>query len=379
MADSLLERYRADTRRAGRARSACRCGAPAPMRTAGDDVAEVLALLGVRPVWDEASRRVTGLEPIPLAELGRPAHRRHRPDQRLLPRRVPARGDHARRRGHGWSPGLDEPAERQLRPRPRRTPTWPTHGDERRATTRIFGSKPGRLRGRAAAADRQPQLARRRRPGRGVRGVGRLRLRPRTSTASHARPDMETAYRRIAVAAKNVDTREHDIADSDDYFQYHGGMIATVRALTGKAPAAYIGDSHPARRRPHPHAVGGDRAGLPRPGGQPAAGSPRCAGTATRAPSSSPRPSTTCSATTPPPAWSPTGCTRSSPQTYVLDPENREFLERVEPVGAARHRRAAAGGGRPGHVGAPRPARSCAALQEVYLETEGDLEDDTSR
>jgi cobaltochelatase CobN len=45
------------------------------------------------------------------------------------------------------------------------------------------------------------------------------------------------------VAAKNTDTREHDIADSDDYFQYHGGMIATVRALTGRAPAAYIGDS----------------------------------------------------------------------------------------------------------------------------------------
>jgi cobaltochelatase CobN len=58
-----------------------------------------------------------------------------------------------------------------------------------------------------------------------------------------ARPDMEAAYRRIAVAAKNVDTREHDIADSDDYFQYHGGMVATVRSLTGTAPAAYIGDS----------------------------------------------------------------------------------------------------------------------------------------
>src|SRR3712207_8138236 len=42
------------------------------MRTSGDDVAQVLALLGVRPVWDEASRRVTALEPIPLAELGRP-------------------------------------------------------------------------------------------------------------------------------------------------------------------------------------------------------------------------------------------------------------------------------------------------------------------
>ena len=58
-----------------------------------------------------------------------------------------------------------------------------------------------------------------------------------------AREDMEANYRRIVVAAKNTDTREHDIADSDDYFQYHGGMVATVRALTGTAPTAYIGDS----------------------------------------------------------------------------------------------------------------------------------------
>ncbi len=58
-----------------------------------------------------------------------------------------------------------------------------------------------------------------------------------------ARGDMETAFARIAVAAKNADTREHDIADSDDYFQYHGGMVAMVRSLTGRSPAAYIGDS----------------------------------------------------------------------------------------------------------------------------------------
>ncbi len=58
-----------------------------------------------------------------------------------------------------------------------------------------------------------------------------------------ARDDMQNNYRRINIAAKNIDTREHDIADSDDYFQYHGGMIATVRALTGSEPAAYVGDS----------------------------------------------------------------------------------------------------------------------------------------
>lgn len=58
-----------------------------------------------------------------------------------------------------------------------------------------------------------------------------------------ARADMERSFARIAVAVKNQDTREHDIVDSDDYFQYHGGMVAMVRHLTGTSPQAYVGDS----------------------------------------------------------------------------------------------------------------------------------------
>src|SRR4030095_13222805 len=60
---------------------------------------------------------------------------------------------------------------------------------------------------------------------------------------AESREDMERACRRIQVAVKNQDTREHDLVDSDDYFQYHGGMVAAVRALTGASPAAYVGDS----------------------------------------------------------------------------------------------------------------------------------------
>ncbi len=85
-----------------------------------------------------------------------------------------------------------------------------------------------------------------------------------------AADDMRTNYRRIKVAAKNIDTREHDIADSDDYFQYHGGMIATVRALTGVRPEGLRRRLDHARRRPHPHPAGGDQPGLPGPRGQPA-------------------------------------------------------------------------------------------------------------
>src|SRR4029453_3476066 len=44
----------------------------AAMRTGGDDAAQALALLGVRPTWDAESGRVTGLEAVSLAELGRP-------------------------------------------------------------------------------------------------------------------------------------------------------------------------------------------------------------------------------------------------------------------------------------------------------------------
>ena len=66
----------------------------------------------------------------------------------------------------------------------------------------------------------------------------------------NARPQFRRRFGQIVVAAKNQDTREHDIFDSDDYMQYHGGMIATVRALTGHSPRQFFGDSSdPSRAR----------------------------------------------------------------------------------------------------------------------------------
>ncbi len=64
--------------------------------------------------------------------------------------------------------------------------------------------------------------------------------------------DARDAFRRrlgeVQVALHNQDNREHDIFDSDDYFQFHGGMIATIRVLTGRQPRHYFGDTHdPAR------------------------------------------------------------------------------------------------------------------------------------
>ena len=137
--------------------------------------------------------------------------------------------------------GLDEPAESNYL-RAHADEELARHGDRRRATTRIFGSRPG-----GYGAGLLPLMdARNWRTDADLAEVYAVwggYAYGRGLDGRAARADMESSFRRIAVAAKNTDTREHDIVDSDDYFQFHGGMVAMVRPLTGRAPAAYIGDS----------------------------------------------------------------------------------------------------------------------------------------
>ncbi|MDT5082198.1 MAG: cobaltochelatase CobN [Mycobacterium sp.] len=239
LADSLLERYRTDHGVWPQSVGLSVWGTSA-MRTSGDDIAEVLALLGVRPVWDEASRRVVDLEAISLAELGRP-----RIDVTVrisgffrdaFPHVVAMLDDAVQ-----LVAGLEESDEQNYVRAHTRT-DLAEHGDQRRATTRIFGSKPGTY----GAGLLQLIDSRNWRDDADLAQVytawGGFAY-GRGLDGAPAADDMSRQYRRIAVAAKNTDTREHDIADSDDYFQYHGGMVATVRALTGRDPAAYIGDN----------------------------------------------------------------------------------------------------------------------------------------
>ena len=239
LADSLIARHLADTGEHPRSVGLTVWGTSA-MRTQGDDIAEVLALLGVRPVWDDASRRVTGFEVVPLPELGRP-----RIDVTVrisgffrdaFPHVVALLDDAIR-----TVADLDEPADDNY-VRAHADEDERAHGDRRRATTRIFGSKPG-----AYGAGLLPLVdARNWRTDADLAEVYAVwggYAYGRGLDGREARGDMETAFRRISVAAKNQDTREHDIVDSDDYFQFHGGMVAMVRHLTGTDPAAYVGDS----------------------------------------------------------------------------------------------------------------------------------------
>jgi cobaltochelatase CobN len=239
LADSLIARHLADEGEYPRCVGLTVWGTSA-MRTQGDDIAEVLALIGCRPRWDDASRRVTGFEIVPPAELGRP-----RIDVTLrisgffrdaFPHVIALLDD-----AIGAVAALAEPPGSNYL-RAHALADQARHGDWRRATTRIFGSKPG-----AYGAGLLPLIdARNWRDDADLAEVYAVwggYAYGRGLDGASARPDMEEAFRRIAVAAKNVDTREHDIADSDDYFQYHGGMVAMVRSLTGRNPAAYIGDS----------------------------------------------------------------------------------------------------------------------------------------
>ena len=236
------------------------------MRTHGDDIAQIMYLLGVRPVWQQESRRVSGLEVIPLEELGRP-----RIDVTVrisgffrdaFPNLIYLLDQAVERVAH-----LDEPPERNFivkhlqedLARENLSAESPGEsgdsGQSNEAATRsaslyrIFGSKPGTY-----GAGILPVLDERN--WETVQDLAEVYTAwggyayTRQDFGVSARPQFRQRFSQIVIAAKNQDNREHDVFDSDDYMQYHGGMIATVRALTGRNPRQFFGDSSdPSRSR----------------------------------------------------------------------------------------------------------------------------------
>jgi cobaltochelatase CobN len=214
LADQLIERHIAEEGRPPATVGLVVWGT-ACMRTGGDDVAEALALLGVRPVWAPESGRVTGIELIPDDELGRA-----RVDVTLrisgffrdaFPHVIALLDDAVRIAGFD-----DDP--------------------------RIFGSKPGAYGSGILALlesqewDDDADLA-------AVYTAWGGYSYGRAAMGAPAAEAMERRFSLIEVAVKNQDNREHDIFDSDDYLQDHGGMIATIRSLRGEDPKAWFGDS----------------------------------------------------------------------------------------------------------------------------------------
>ena len=255
LADSLLEKYLEEEGAYPEMVGLVVWGTSA-MRTHGDDVAQILNLLGIRPKWQAESRRVLGIEVIPIAELGRPRidvtvrisgfFRDAFPNLiNLLDQAVEL------------AASLDEAPEdnyivkhlREDLSRPAEAPRDAEGTQRDRSLYRIFGSKPGTYgAGILTVLDE--------RNWENVQDLAEVYTAwggyayTQQEHGVNARDQFRQRFSQIVVAAKNQDTREHDIFDSDDYMQYHGGMIATVRALTGRNPRQFFGDSaDPSRAR----------------------------------------------------------------------------------------------------------------------------------
>jgi len=211
----------------------------ANMRTGGDDIAQCLALMGVKPKWDSANRRVTGFEILPQSVLGRP-----RVDVTLrvsgffrdaFPQLI-ALVDSAARAVMA----LDEPAD--LNPASARLAA-----EGEAAAYRVFGSKPG-----AYGAGLQAMIDERVWADKSDLAEAYLEWGSYAyGKGSEGRKDRKAFEARLSqteAIVQNQDNREHDLLDSDDYYQFEGGAAAAVNTLQGQDRPIYHNDhSRPER------------------------------------------------------------------------------------------------------------------------------------
>ncbi|NKB51443.1 MAG: cobaltochelatase subunit CobN [Rhizobiaceae bacterium] len=223
------------------------------MRTGGDDIAQALALIGVRPVWDHGSRRVTGTEIITLAELGRP---RIDVTMRIsgffrdaFPAQIDLLDKAIRAVGELEEDGADNPIAARIAAESAQLIS--TGMDEKQARKnaghRIFGSKPG-----AYGAGLQALIDEK-----GWNDASDLAEAYLTwgsyaygadAQGDEARSLFEQRLGGIEAVVHNQDNREHDLLDSDDYYQFEGGMTAAVEHVSGIRPTVYHNDhSRPER------------------------------------------------------------------------------------------------------------------------------------
>lgn len=225
----------------------------ANMRTGGDDIAQALALIGAKPKWDFGSTRVSGYEIMPLAKMSRP-----RVDVTLrisgfFRDAFPAQIDLFDRAIRAIG-ALDEPEDMNPIAARMRSDALALmqkgHEEEAAAMEagyRIFGSKPGSY-------------------GAGLQGImdsGRWNevgdiaetflnwgqyAYGTKANGTVARGALINRLKNIDAVVHNQDNREHDLLDSDDYYQFEGGLSATAKHLQGEAPANYHNDhSRPER------------------------------------------------------------------------------------------------------------------------------------
>lgn len=212
----------------------------ANMRTGGDDIAQALALMGVKPQWDSANRRVTGFEILPLSVLARP-----RVDVTLrvsgffrdaFPQQMALVDSAARAVMDLDEPADQNPAAARLR----------AEGTEA-AAYRVFGSKPGAYGAGLQAMIDERLWANKADLGEAYLEWGGYAYGAKTDGTA-AKDALKTRLSQTEAIVQNQDNREHDLLDSDDYYQFEGGAAAAIHTLQGQDRPIYHNDhSRPER------------------------------------------------------------------------------------------------------------------------------------
>ena len=218
------------------------------MRSNGQCMAEFMRLMGVRPVWQKGRLKVVDIDVIPLDELKRPRVDVTGRISSLFRDTLPG--------AVCWLDkavqlvaALDESFEdnfvrKHVVEESKRLESEGADKEQawRQASYRIFGDPPG-----AHGAGVSALLAARNWDNLGdiadvyvhwgahVYGEGEK---------GQYRPDLFTSrMAKLEVTVSNIDNRESNLLNSDDYNAYRGGMIAAVRNFSGKMPKNYCSDS----------------------------------------------------------------------------------------------------------------------------------------
>ncbi|WP_254841019.1 cobaltochelatase subunit CobN [Natronomonas marina] len=215
------------------------------VRTRGETIAQVLALMGVEPEWTDAGR-IDGVTPIPLDELDRP-----RID-------VTTRVSGLFRDAFPQVAGvvhdavdavvdLDEPHEmnyvkKHVEEEAEQLDEQGVDDPEKAARHRVFTTRPGGYGAgtnkavdegnwddRSDLADVYVQWG-----GYALGKRGRV---------AEAHESFERRLGGVDATVKIEDTAEQDEFDSSDWYAFHGGFITAVSEIAGEEPASYVGDS----------------------------------------------------------------------------------------------------------------------------------------
>ena len=226
----------------------------ATMRTGGDDIAQAFALMGIKPIWAVGSQRVSDFEIIPAMQLGRPRvdvtlrvsgfFRDAFPNvMKLYDAAVQALAIFDEP-GSSTASGNSNTIRKniELRQAQLQADGVSEAQARRQASYRVYGSKPGAYGAGLQGLIDERCWEQRSDLADAYLNWGGYAYGNQTGDGVAAHEGFKHRLSQLEAVVQNQDNREHDLLDSDDYYQFQGGMTNAVTSFSGKAPAVYHSD-----------------------------------------------------------------------------------------------------------------------------------------